>query len=760
MRRSAAYLSVFAMLAASCADLGPDVPSSDENVVSLVLSPGKMGVTRAAEYGEDKFNENVISNFRLYFYTDGSSDDDNAVYVYPSEDGFARASGNEAATVSGDVVGSDPSTGKVTVSIKLTEDEIKKIFPSSATSCGVYAVANIEGVSSDPSSTSVNSLKKITVTANFGPDGSVTESPYAKAQDSFVMDGEAALTFNPSSRTVSGEVPMRRAASKITLTVTKITKEGVDDKNWEPQTGQMSVSYINGVGKGYLNGEMSKADREESLFSYKTASDNKSRSLSGDATSGWTHDLPFYSYYNLWRDPENASNPDCSDAPYLMLSLPWRHAENGRYFTCYYAVPFNTVTGHLDRNTWYRIKVSLNILGSGDPDNPTVINPSYMILPWGDEHVKTDADLFRYRYLMVDDNEYVMNNVNSLSVPYYSSHPVTVVSSSMTRTVLKPSSGYKPYEQTVSASSYTLTPNSDNTALVFTHNLVNDYSSDYDVTAYKLTFTIQHSDDASFSETITVTQYPALYVVAELNSDCNTSHIDSGTSGDGWWIWSSWSNHSNYGYVYVNGVRGSSGWTTVSYSGGNKDPYRYVVTVSSLPSGTPFTIGDPRSDIIATLSFTGSGATGPKSAPDIDGSGNRYLSYYYPTDATASQINMIAPVFRIASSYGVTSAISFSDATKRCATYQEDGYPAGRWRIPTQAEIWYMVKLASDEKIPELLTTTSYYWGGDGYAYIPSTDYSNPTRTQNNSYVRCVYDEWYWTDKCEKTTFTWGDRQR
>ena len=471
------------MLAASCADLGSDIPSSDENVVSLVLSPGKMGVTRAAEYGEDKFNENVISNFRLYFYTDGSSDDDNAVYVYPSEDGFARASGNEAATVSGAVVGTDPSTGKVTVSIKLTEDEIKKIFPSSATSCGVYAVANIEGVSSDPSSTSVNSLKKITVTANFGPDDSVTESPYTKAQDSFVMDGESALTFDSSSRTVSGEVPMRRAASKITLTVTKITTEGVDDENWEPQTGQMRVSYINGVGKGYLNGEMSKADREESLFSYKTASVNKSRSLSGDATSGWTHDLPFYSYYNLWRDPENASNPDCSDAPYLMLSLPWRHAVNGRYFTCYYAVPFNTVTGHLDRNTWYRIKVSLNILGSGDPDNPTVINPSYMILPWGDEHVKTDADLFRYRYLMVDNNEYVMNNVNSLTVPYYTSHPVKVVGSSMTRMVLKPRSGYKPYEETVSSSEYTLTPNSDNFAVTFTHNLVNDYSSDYDVTA-------------------------------------------------------------------------------------------------------------------------------------------------------------------------------------------------------------------------------------------------------------------------------------
>jgi hypothetical protein len=25
-------------------------------------------------------------------------------------------------------------------------------------------------------------------------------------------------------------------------------------------------------------------------------------------------------------------------------------------------------------------------------------------------------------------------------------------------------------------------------------------------------------------------------------------------------------------------------------------------------------------------------------------------------------------------------------------------------------------------------------------------------------FVRCVYDEWYWADKCDKNTFTWGDK--
>ena len=66
-RRVLAYLSALTLLFASCSVSESDMPSSEENVLSVCLDPGKMGVTRAAEYGEDKFNENVIRNFRLYF---------------------------------------------------------------------------------------------------------------------------------------------------------------------------------------------------------------------------------------------------------------------------------------------------------------------------------------------------------------------------------------------------------------------------------------------------------------------------------------------------------------------------------------------------------------------------------------------------------------------------------------------------------------------------------------------------------------------
>ncbi len=757
-RRVLAYLCTFALLLVSCSVSETEVPSSEENVLTVSLNPGKMGLTRASEYGEDQFNENVIRNFKLYFYTNGSGDEAEAVYVYPSE-GYAMDPANEAATVSG-TTGTDPTTGKVTVKLKLTDDAVKTIFPSMS-SCRVYAVANIVGVSEElPTSTSINALKKIIVKANFGPDASVSEPPYAKAQDSFVMDGEGKLTLNESSRTVSGEVPLSRAASKITFKVTKISKDGVVDKEWEPQSSEMNVYFINGINVGYVNGEMGKTLRQgaskELLFSYKSASSNCPRPLVGNESSGWTHELPFYSYYSLWRDPDNSSNTDCGEAPYLLLSLPWKNAD--RYFTCWYAVPFNTLEGHLDRNTWYKINLSVNILGSGDPDNPTVLTPSYMILPWGNE-VETNANLMRYRYLMVDQNYYEMHNINSLTIPFISSHEVEAVDYSLTYTKLKPTNGkYRPEENVqVDATKYSVNINKDNNALVFEHDLINDYKSDYDVSAYTLKVTIRHKDDHNYYETLTVVQYPALYVRAELNSDC-TGDPENGTDG----------NNNENGFVYVNG--GSSDWGGVSI-GGNKDPYMYVVSISSLPSNSEYCIGDPRTETISLPSLDRYESW--TSAISMDGLSERRLKYYYPSDEDRARVNnMIAPSFRIASSYGVTNNLNYYDAKRRCSSYQEDGYPAGRWRVPTRAEIKYMVQLAKDGKIPVLLSDDAYYWGSDKRAYYPHKDrfdspHTNPDKSSEggwfnsyDNYVRCVYDEWYWTDKCDKNTFTWGDKER
>ena len=150
--------------------------------------------------------------------------------------------------------------------------------------------------------------------------------------------------------------------------------------------------------------------------------------------------------------------------------------------------------------------------------------------------------------------------------------------------------------------------------------------------------------------------------------------------------------------------------------------------------------------------------------------------YYHPTDETERTENMIAPEFMIASSYGVTSDISKEAARKRCASYQEDGYPAGRWRLPTQAEVMYIVQLSAWGIIPHLfgyVTTNNDgtvtgsdrdapYWSANGQIMVNAgKGTARVYNSTSNTAVRCVYDTWFWgrdeDDKCDRTQYTWGD---
>ena len=104
---------------------------------------------------------------------------------------------------------------------------------------------------------------------------------------------------------------------------------------------------------------------------------------------------------------------------------------------------------------------------------------------------------------------------------------------------------------------------------------------------------------------------------------------------------------------------------------------------------------------------------------------------------------------------------------KRCASYQEDGYPAGRWRLPTEAEFKFIISQVNKGTLPELYVAGEGYWCAHGYG-VPDnkgnvTMYYNTTGSGYST--RCVYDEWYWGSEPAltgdaKSKFTWGDMPR
>ena len=158
-------------------------------------------------------------------------------------------------------------------------------------------------------------------------------------------------------------------------------------------------------------------------------------------------------------------------------------------------------------------------------------------------------------------------------------------------------------------------------------------------------------------------------------------------------------------------------------------------------------------------------------ATDVNGT-VRNLQYYYPTSTEANAYQVIAPKFRIASKLGGYSSSAPQGAAYRCASYQEHGFPAGRWRLPTTAEVLYVIELQRLGKIQQLFyNNTTYLSATDRIATDNSNNYTLTTGLgTSNASVRCVYDEWYWGSEREAIEnssynnnggyqFTWGDRK-
>lgn len=121
---------------------------------------------------------------------------------------------------------------------------------------------------------------------------------------------------------------------------------------------------------------------------------------------------------------------------------------------------------------------------------------------------------------------------------------------------------------------------------------------------------------------------------------------------------------------------------------------------------------------------------------------------------------MLAPSYRVASKFGGLEyylGVTKRSAEFKCATYQEDGYPAGRWRLPTMAEIVFISSLTTQPDFVKLFSSGSKYWSANG-AIIPS---SGPQNKLDFALVRCVYDSWYWDQMDESIQrLPEGDRDR
>lgn len=847
-----AFASVVGLLVASCADNNFDIDSPDNlgGYITLQLSSTKASSRASDDTEFDINNENRLVDVWVFLFPLGATDDAHPVLMQ-----------NVSVNTSHEPAGSNVST----VSIRFTRDKIQDIFPENNKAIA-YVIANLPETTTAPDDPTWGDdgptwgeLKALTITADFASD----VRPL-----SFVMDGDGEITKEDASDVsqtkVTGDIHLKRAASKISLNV-KVAESVVDayGETWTSRTDNMIVLITNGVKNSCVQPAKHQVAAEDY---YNTELGNASAPARGfkdkdeTKTFPFAIETPFYTFPNSWTENSELMT-------YLTLIVQWQN--EGAFRTCYYMVPVVSGQSYLSRNVSYRVNIDVNILGSTKPEEPLELDDvSYRAVDWGTEAFDVQIDDFRY--LVVDQNTYTINNEGEISIPFYSSHETVIKydldtlnyylfnttnaglertmainnavrRESTTTNAAIPSYADDPnYKEEFGTDKYIYSDWIDNTpdpatntrTLRFSHQLYQwtaqksvaggysnldsgfgPYTSEANATAqfnliskyvlnntntpafsrYRMTITIVHkdkigkTDEAQYTEKFVIWQYPAMSIETQQN-------FYGGTSRD--------QRTAVRGNMWVNGSQNqanTNNWYVTYGLGGNADnanPNQYIISVTQLTDNS-YIIGDPRVSAINNLTenntFNGTApGDGWATAPGIENNNTdnptttRKLSFYYPTDQSNDNLYRVAPKFRIASSYGVAYDMSYLDAQRRCASYQELEYPAGRWRIPTVGEIEYIMNLSSQGMIPALFTMSSgnnhnYYWSAQGRieARLTNGKLSSPTMSADQkASVRCVYDEWYWEGSTIKTTkeqsygngnnrvvfpqypFVWGDAQR
>ena len=714
MKKILTYISILAaVLAAGVSCTREASFNQDGGELTLCFQTEKMGtrVTVSDPYDVAGVGaENTIEHVDYFFFADNNP--------------------NSEAVLSGRL--------EADVLNKISETEYKYTFSTSdyerlKSQTYLYVLVNYPG---EVSAKTMNTLLDLPITTDFN-----------EAQTSFVMDSykngtdAGLLRLTPTTveenRTV--EVKLARVAAKLVLNVNvKNTYTDASGNVWSPVTDQMWINFVNA--RKHTTVAADPVEFDDKAFYYNTEQKAPTSVAASDANHTSFVADAVYSY------PQTFETSDVT-APYFKIFCPWVCDKKGMN-NFYYKILIPKI-GSFQRNKIYNLTVDLSVIGSTEDDWALASQYICVVDWWNPEDI--EASYEGAMYLDVPVRYYEIYGVDDIYIPVLSSNEIQVTGIRGTKTNL-----YNGQTVSVSATASDITKE----GFKLNHALnTNITSSSYDCTPITFTMTVNHtSGGLNKPITVTVVQYPSIYAVAD--------------ESNGYAFVNRYSRKNNETAAYNNRPRQQQSLGSLnqlnSSSSLNNNGNQYVVTVSVLPEGykvkgmsEDVVIGDPRGGTLAN-NYLG-----------YNRNGNVNLSVQENYNAVSKTTqNVIAPAIRIASSWGAQGTMqSYDRAEERCAACQENGYPAGRWRVPTVAEIDFLIQLSTYNHIPELFTCRdrgSYYEGywtnGPGaYAGKPYTDdgYDTPyeigtisnasnSRVRINGsefdlVVRCVYDEWYWS---------------
>ena len=741
---------------------------------------------KASSRGADAYNENLVESVDCFFYTNGGTGS-NAVFTALGRGADAVAEG-------------DSTVYKVKVFFS-DADALRMFGNKNSGTCELFVICNAP-LSYDMAHSSVAELKELVVENDFTAQN---------IQRSFVMSADeiatVTLTTVGEDRSASGRIKVSRAAAKIQFFLL-IPDEFEDESHqmWEPVLDAgIGISLSNAVKKGKVDGDYTVQAADYVNYGSRAITEL----AAGDRIAGheqykYTH-VPFYSYPCAWSDLSDYATT-------IVFRIPWRIVGETNYQWKKYQLSPNISTLDLKRNQYYRTFVNVQSLGGADKESLVIVpDCDYEIIPWMNESTSgggqgvVPGELITYKYLVMDHPEQVINNEETVYFTYVSSSPIASVQITTIQYYVNTNANplqTQNVNRTITADSQTISTNAGNITVdksnpgyvKFYRSLDNVYSS--------VTINAVITNEDGCTQNVQVVQNPSIQLIRETgagNVFVNGwfARLTSVPPGTGW-------NSNNYRYTdntqnasgtfYHNGRntlwntsynRMTAGTTTINgHTCGtygivlgavnnlnntiDRHFYTTLITVSSFNSSNDYytandedihyRIGDPR--VPASDVYNGANAWTNESnfyayvyhnnsPTEVAGSWEEPGSILIATQVAEDQ-SIIAPRLLVSSALNANESLTFPNIVKRGATYQEAGYPAGRWRLPTEAEIAFIVARQKEGVIPVLYATNTDYWAGSGrLVEIPAAanaaiTFSNPASASTVSSCRYVYDLWYW----------------
>lgn len=666
-------------------DLAPAVKPAEGLTISLE-TPGVLS-RATTELGSNDLNENTISQAQLLiFNSDGTRTPDG----YRS---FEFTDGKTEAVI---------ATGDWKNDAQLFDKGPDKMYD-------IYVVANAhEGSISLKDVTTLdgllNAVDEDVDVWKLGGENIVTGT-VGYTDKRFAMSGVSS-GFVPN--TVEDEytisVPMERLAAKVEVNI--FFSEEFKAK-FKPTGFYSSL-------RNYATRSLLRADKEESFTDRGIAGNVANDPMVAALEKNYeecTAKLVLYTYPTNWGG-------DVLQETFVLLNMPGYYkeqegaqSESEYKGSNYYKIPvrLGDATAHqLNRNTIYRVKVTIDRMGQPQLDVPVELKPTYEVIPW--TTVTIDVDGGNLNYLELLKEEIIMKNIDeSLEQYFTSSSPVTARIDEVYY--------YDKYgaKQTISSYNYerygiSVDPAAGNFGNV---TINSDVPTNNGIRYIKVTVT----NEQGLSKEFTVKQYPLEYIVTvpgwySYRTDFRSTYEEEGTgkvsdnyfSSKVYYEGDRWNDEGIYTYTWP---RYGSGPSLGTYSGSQSNNNMYFVRITKTSDKYVLSV------------------------PAVD-------EYGY-TDDSPENNQLVAPAFMIASQLGTVYPQSFPSAKEHCKQYAEKSI-AGEvyedWRLPTEAELEIIDRYqnTNGSVIDEVLARR-YYWAASGTAYVTM---NGDQGSASNAYIRCI----------------------